>query len=136
MLVKIFPFLLFISLMVFPVTVTHAQGENLESSQALQQVCADDRSKGSSYCADVKNKNNPIVGTDGLINKIANLVATVAGIVAVIVIIIGGMMMVLSGGDSQKFANGRNTVIYALVGVVLIAVARAIVALVTVLAIK
>lgn len=130
-LIFILPFLTLTALA--PISVG---AQNLKSDQALQQVCADGRAKDSPYCNDIKETDNPIAGNSGLINKIANLVSLVAGVVAVIVIIIGGLMMVLSGGDSQKFANGRNTVIYALVGVVLIVVARGIVAFVVGLTVK
>jgi hypothetical protein len=50
--------------------------------------------------------------------------------IGVLMIIIGGYMMVTSGGDPQKFASGRKTVVYALSGVAIVAVSRGIIALV------
>lgn len=56
-----------------------------------------------------------------------NLVSIVVGIMAVIMIIIGGMRFVLSDGDSGKVTTARNTIIYALVGLILVAFAQIIV---------
>lgn len=56
-----------------------------------------------------------------------NLVSVVVGIMAVVMIIIGGMRFVLSDGDSGKVTSARNTIIYALVGLILVAFAQIIV---------
>lgn len=88
-------------------------------------VCKDSQAQASSG-----NNNDPLTGSDGLIIKIANVVAAVAGIAAVIIIILAGMRMVTSGGSSEDITGGRRTIIYALVGLVVIVLARAIVGLI------
>jgi hypothetical protein len=57
-------------------------------------------------------------------------VALVAGAIAVMIIIISGITMATSSGDSQSFKNARNGVIYASVGLAIIMIAEALVALV------
>ena len=61
--------------------------------------------------------------------EIAQLLATVyvvAGIVAVIVIVIGGIRYSTSAGDSSGIQAAKNTIMYAVVGLVVIIAAAAI----------
>jgi len=55
------------------------------------------------------------------------LVSIIVGIIAVIMIIIGGFRFIVSNGDSSKITSARNTIIYALVGLMLAALAQIIV---------
>ena len=50
--------------------------------------------------------------------------------IAVLMLIIGGYMMVVSGGDPQRFSTGRKVIVYALSGLAIVAVSRGIIALV------
>ncbi len=68
---------------------------------------------------------------NGSINRILatviNIFSLVVGIIAVIMIIIGGIRFVLSGGDSGATATARNTILYAIIGLVVVALAQVIV---------
>ena len=75
--------------------------------------------------------------TDGSKSKVTNVIQTfinilswVVGVVSVIMIIIGGFKFITSGGDSAKVKSAREAVIYALVGLVIVALAQVIVAFV------
>lgn len=68
-----------------------------------------------------------ISGTDGIILRAAALISIVAGIAAVIVIMIAGIMFITAAGDSGKISTAKNTITYAVVGLVVIVLARAIV---------
>ena len=57
---------------------------------------------------------------------IINLVLKIAGIVAVIVIVIAGINYSLSSGDPAKTASAKNTILYAVIGLVIISSAIAI----------
>ena len=62
-------------------------------------------------------------------SQIATILGTVyfiAGIVAVIVIIIGGIRYASSNGDSAGVQSGKNTILYAVVGLIVIIMAAAI----------
>jgi hypothetical protein len=50
-----------------------------------------------------------------------------AGIIAVIMIIISGLKYITSQGDSSKAASGQSSIIYAIVGLVIVALAQVIV---------
>lgn len=70
---------------------------------------------------------NPLTGDEGTITAVANLIAFFTAIVAVIIIIVAGITMVLSSGDSAKIKSSRDAIIYAAIGLVVIALARTIV---------
>jgi hypothetical protein len=69
-------------------------------------------------------------GTDG-VNKIVNLVITIfswlVGVVSVVMIIVGGFKYVTSGGESAGVTSAKNTILYAIVGLIIVAVAQIIV---------
>jgi cytochrome bd-type quinol oxidase subunit 2 len=64
---------------------------------------------------------------DSLITDIVNIFSVVVGVVAVIMIIYGGFRYITSGGDSGNVTNAKNTILYALVGLVIVALAQFIV---------
>jgi hypothetical protein len=81
---------------------------------------------GSAACQD-KNGADPITGPNGIIVRVTNIVATVAGVAAVLVVVIYGIMIVISYGDSGKVTQARNAIIGAAAGLVVVALARTIV---------
>lgn len=64
---------------------------------------------------------------ESTLERIINIVTIIVGIIAVIVIIINGLRMITSNGDSNNITAARNGVIYALVGLVIVALAQLIV---------
>ncbi len=65
------------------------------------------------------------VGSDQ-VAAILGTVYFIAGIVAVIVIIIGGIRYASSNGDSAGVQSGKNTILYAVVGLIVVIMAAAI----------
>jgi type IV secretory pathway VirB2 component (pilin) len=64
---------------------------------------------------------------DTLVKTIVQIISAVAGIVAVIMIIISGIKYITSGGDSTKITSAKNTLIYAIVGLVIVVLSQFIV---------
>lgn len=62
----------------------------------------------------------------GDIAQLLMYVYMIAGIVAIIVIIFGGIRYATSGGDSSSVQSAKNTVQYAVVGLVVVIMAAAI----------
>jgi len=58
---------------------------------------------------------------------IINILLFLIGAVSVIMIIIGGIRYVLSGGDSTQITGAKNTILYAVIGLVVALLAYAIV---------
>ncbi len=64
---------------------------------------------------------------DGLIKKVVNLLLWAIGIISVIMIIIGGIRYAISNGDSNQVTAAKNTIMYAVIGLVIAIFAYAIV---------
>jgi hypothetical protein len=97
----------------------------------LQGIDCTGTASKSAVCQDASHpRTNPLVGPDGLLVKIANVIAVIAGIAAVIIIILAGLRLVTSGGNTDDAVGARRAVIYAAVGLIVIALARAIIILI------
>lgn len=68
-----------------------------------------------------------LFGDSGVFHQVTNIILYVVGIIAVIMLIIGGIKYVISGGDSKKVTDAKNTVLYAIIGLVICFLAYAIV---------
>lgn len=81
-------------------------------------------SQGGSCATDTSSSTSSIqhIVTEGV-----NIFSVIVGIVAVIMIVIGGFRYITSGGDSGKVSGAKTTIIYALIGLVIVALAQFIV---------
>lgn len=81
------------------------------------------------------NTNASTCGTAGtnatdlhtVANKIVGIFSIIVGIISVIMIIYAGFRYITSGGDSGKVGSAKNSLIYAIVGLVIVALAQVIV---------
>ncbi|MDB5163820.1 MAG: rane protein [Candidatus Saccharibacteria bacterium] len=64
---------------------------------------------------------------NGILHSIINIFSLVVGVVSVIMIIIGGLKYITSSGDAGNVSSAQKTIIYALVGLVIVALAQVIV---------
>ena len=55
-----------------------------------------------------------------LVNTIANAVLFVIGVMSVGILMWGGVRYALSGGDSKKVTEAKNTILYALIGLLIV----------------
>jgi hypothetical protein len=88
----------------------------LASTQSQLQAGANAASGGGS---------SPDLNTT--IGKVVNLLSSLVGVLAVIMLIVGGFRYVTSGGNQENTKNARSTIIYALVGLVIVGLAQSIV---------
>jgi NADH:ubiquinone oxidoreductase subunit 6 (subunit J) len=63
----------------------------------------------------------------GFFTRVVNVALYVGGGIAVIYLIYGGIMYVTAGGDQEKATAGRTAIVNAIIGIVIIALALAIV---------
>ncbi len=68
-----------------------------------------------------------ILGQSSTITNFINILLFIVGGLAVIMIILGGLRYVISGGDSKKVEGAKNTILYAIVGLIIAMLAYAIV---------
>ena len=66
-------------------------------------------------------------GINDLVKTVINIFTWVVGVVSVIMIIVAGFRYVVSGGDSGGVSGAKNTIIYAIVGLVVVIMAQVIV---------
>lgn len=64
---------------------------------------------------------------NSLLATVINIFSVIVGVIAVIMIIIGGFRYVTSGGQSEKITSAKNTILYALIGLIIVALAQVIV---------
>lgn len=64
---------------------------------------------------------------DTIIATVINIFSLVVGVVSVIMIIIGGLKYITSGGDSGNVSGAKNTILYAIIGLVIVALAQVVV---------
>jgi hypothetical protein len=62
-----------------------------------------------------------------VIEVIVNVLSIIGAVAAVIVLILGGLKYITSNGESSSIASAKTTIIYAIVGLVVIALAQAVV---------
>lgn len=96
----------------------------------FRDVCREGQARNSEVCTNEGRTSDPLTGTTGIFYNVSRIISLIAGVAAVIIIIVGGLYMMLANGDSAKIANGRNAVIYAIVGLIVIVVAQSIITLV------
>jgi len=70
---------------------------------------------------------NGTSGINNIITTTINVFSIVVGVVSVIMIIVGGFRYITSGGDSSNVSSAKNTIIYAIIGLVVVALAQFIV---------
>ena len=54
-----------------------------------------------------------------LFKNISNVVLGVIGVIAIVMLVIGGIRYMVSGGDSKKITDAKNTVLYAIIGLII-----------------
>ena len=77
--------------------------------------------------ANITTFQNETSQFDVSIQNILNIVIGLLGIVAVVVIIIGGVTYMTSSGDAGKVKKAKDTILYGVIGLVVVALAYAIV---------
>lgn len=66
-------------------------------------------------------------GLDAAIKNIINIFSILVGTIAVIMIMVSGAKYINSGGDSGKVKSAKDTLIYAIIGIVIVALSQFIV---------
>ncbi len=101
------------------------------SADIISNVCnGSNQASGSNASSSSTNCGTAGSGTNdlrGLAANIVNIFSIIVGIVAVIMIIYGGFRYITSGGESASVGNAKNTLIYAIVGLIIVALAQFIV---------
>jgi hypothetical protein len=93
------------------VSVYAATGACSGSNVDLSLSNGADCTKGTSQATD-------LFGDKGVFRTVVNILVFLVGAISVIMLVIGGIRYVLSGGDQAAVTGAKNTILYAIVGIV------------------
>lgn len=85
---------------------------------------SEDRETASSAVCSEKRTDDPISGPKGIILKVVDIIALIAGSIAIIMLIISGIKFVTSNGDSNGVSSAKNTILQVFIGLAIIILAR------------
>ncbi len=118
--------ILTISLAAVLATAFAALPQSAAAQDIMQGLCSGANLRVDQPC-------NPVDDTEAtqrvnaVITDVINIFTFVVGFVAVIMVIIGGLKYITSAGDSGNVTSAKNTILYAVVGLVVVALAQFIV---------
>lgn len=78
-------------------------------------------------CSHANGTSNNLFATNGVFQTVANTLIFLVGAVSVVFLIIGGLRYVISNGDSKQVEAAKNTILYAIIGIVVAVIAFALV---------
>lgn len=73
------------------------------------------------------NPQGKIFGPQGVLTKVANFIIMIVGVASVIMIMIGGFKYITSSGDPTNTKSAKDTILFAVVGIVVAIFGEAIV---------
>lgn len=80
--------------------------------------------QGSSGCSTIGNTSESL---NNKISTVLNLFSVIIGLIAVVMIVVAGFKYITSGGKEEGVKSAKNTILYAIVGLVVVALAQIIV---------
>jgi cytochrome bd-type quinol oxidase subunit 2 len=95
------------------------------NAQVNENLCRGVLLEPGATCDDITDTAETEVNE--LATTIIDIFSLVVGIVSVIVIIVAGFRYIISGGEATNIQGARNTILYAVVGLVIVIFAQTIV---------
>ena len=80
---------------------------------------------GSAGCSKGDWQPEELFAEDGVFKKVTNVLLFVIGAVSVVMLIIGGIRYTVSQGDQNAVTSAKNTILYAVIGLVVAILAYA-----------
>ena len=111
-----------LALMLAPsVLLSGSAAADCSSNGATQQVLNGINQTSDSNCVNAESSVGHAMAAA------VNILSILVGAVAIIAIINGGFKYITSGGDATKVANAKHTILYALLGIVIVVLAQLII---------
>lgn len=88
------------------------EGSNLKISENSSSAACN--SNGQSITDKVNN----------FLKRLINIFSAIIGVVAVVMIIFGGFRYITSGGNDSSVTSAKNTILYAVIGLIIVALAQ------------
>jgi lysylphosphatidylglycerol synthetase-like protein (DUF2156 family) len=100
----------------FPAMLQHVSAQT-----SADQVCAGIATASGTGCNGSNTTLNNVVANG------VNILSVVIGITAVVMIMVAGFKYVTAQGDASSISSAKNTLIYAIIGLVIVVLAQSIV---------
>ncbi|NLA43328.1 hypothetical protein GX865_04230 [Candidatus Saccharibacteria bacterium] len=110
-------------LMFAGLTTTLVVEANLQQTASAQELSITSGAKS----AQGNDQPDRLDGDEGMFKRITDVLLFVIGAVSVIMLIVGGIRYVVSGGDQAAVTSAKNTILYAVVGIIVAILAYAVV---------
>ena len=118
----------FSSLLIFAAPLAVSATVSADSSVDIGgSVCQGTNGNLASGSATTECTGTGVSTFDKYVKFALNLLSIIVGIAAVIMIIFGGFKYITSGGKQESVTSAKNTILYAIVGLVIVALAQVIV---------
>lgn len=114
------------SLLTVGVLAVPAMASAVTSNNITTNTCTGVQTATGS-AAQCNNPGGTQTTVNNIITTVINIFSIVVGAVSVVMIIFGGFRYITSGGDSTKVNSSKNTILYAVIGLVVVALAQFIV---------
>jgi len=96
-------------------------------SQPVYAQATNNVTKGAEAAQGDNTPSNLFTGENPIFKTIANTALYIIGALSVLMLIYGGIRYTISGGDEKSVTSAKNTILYAVVGIVVALMAYAIV---------
>ena len=113
----------------FAPTMAHA-ADGVGTCTDTNPGTSSDPLASGAQCGSSTSNATDLFGVNGIFNQAANVLIFLIGAVSVLVLIYGGFQYVTSTGDKSRVENAKNTILYAIIGIVVAILAYAIVSFV------
>lgn len=118
--------ILMLSVLLFPLYVPAVAAQGLNDD-----ICPPGST--ATFCQEDDNtqgagpNDNRLYGPNGVITRVVRIISLVVGVAAVFMIIVGGIRYITSSGDPNNTNGAKNTILYAIVGLLVAVFAQAII---------
>ena len=99
----------------------------ISAATPIAQVSAVGTIQDGANAAKGTGQSSDLFGPDGLFKTITNAALYLIGAISVLMLIYGGIRYTISGGDSKAVTDAKNTILYAIIGIIVALLAFAIV---------
>lgn len=100
--------------------LTPVYAENL-----TQDACNATGADASSVCT-TNQTDDPLTGPGGIIGRAIDLLSILVGVASVIVIMVAGFSFITSQGEPAALSKAKNSLIFAVIGIVIVVLAQVI----------
>ncbi len=119
--------LLLLSLMLLSaLAVLPARSVAAAELKPFQEAC--EQAPESEVCQ--AGNENPVSGSDGVLLRVVNILSFVVGVAAVLMVMLGGFKYITSAGDANSISSAKNTILYAIIGLIVFLLSQGIIAFV------